>query len=69
MVDVFCTSVNLPADAELLLTQLSSRFPDVDFSFDLEDCDRILRAVHDSTIANDVVRLLENAGFRCEMLD
>ncbi len=44
MVDVFRTNVDLPDQAQQLLLLLGTQFPETEFSFDLDDCDRILRA-------------------------
>ena len=44
MVEIFKTSVNSKKQANKVLKTLSARLPSYCFNFDLDDCDRILRA-------------------------
>ncbi|MGZ3871360.1 MAG: methyltransferase type 11 [Mucilaginibacter sp.] len=43
MVEIFRTDVNNKRLAAKILKALQSEFPECDFNFDLDDCDRILR--------------------------
>jgi hypothetical protein len=69
MVDVFRTNVDLPDQAQQLLLLLCTQFPETEFSFDLDDCDRILRAEGNDERSLQIVSLLHNAGYNCELLD
>lgn len=69
MVDVFRTNVDLPDQAQQLLLLLCTQFPETEFSFDLDDCDRILRAEGNDERSQQIVSLLHNAGYNCELLD
>jgi hypothetical protein len=69
MVDVFRTNVDLPDQAQQLLLLLGTQFPETEFSFDLDDCDRILRAEGNDERSLQIVSLLHNAGYNCELLD
>jgi hypothetical protein len=69
MVDVFRTNVDLPDQAQQLLLLLGTQFPETEFSFDLDDCDRILRAEGNDERSQQIVSLLHNAGYNCELLD
>lgn len=44
MLEIFKTNVSSESHAALLLEVLHGLFPEARFNFDLEDCDRILRA-------------------------
>ncbi len=68
MVDVFRTNVDLPDQAQQLLLLLDTQFPETEFSFDLDDCDRILRAEGRILLSRQIADLLGNAGFVCEPL-
>ena len=69
MVDVFRTNVDLPDQAQQLLLLLGTQFPETEFSFDLDDCDRILRAEGTDALIRQIVDLLGSAGFICEPLE
>ena len=68
MIAVYKTNVQEAAESELLIRKLLEHFPQSTISFDLEDCDRILR-VKEHTICNDtVIALLAAHGYACEAL-
>jgi hypothetical protein len=69
MIEVFKTNVKTVQDCKRLLKQLSNVLPDGRISFDLEDCDKILR-VEDTHISPAVIiNLLKENGHHCEILD
>ncbi|MFZ7114543.1 MAG: hypothetical protein ACO1G9_04105 [Bacteroidota bacterium] len=70
-VEIFKTNVNFLMDAELLVRQIQKSFPYYSASFDLEDCDRILRIESGSeTIQNDhIIYLLKYNNFFAEVLE
>ena len=69
MVEVFKTNVLHKYAAEALSTELLGQLPSSKISFDLEDCDNILRI--ESTYINPaiVVTTLKKRGFNCEVLE
>lgn len=70
MVVAFKTNVTRKRSAHALRTHLASRFPEYHTSFDLEDCDKVLRVestVKDIDIAG-VIDALGHRRFRCEVL-
>lgn len=69
MVYVFSTNVDLPEQAQQLLLLLDMQYPETDFSFDLDDCDRILRAEGCNILSSQIADLLEKVGFICEPLE
>ncbi len=48
MIEVFKTNVQEDEQAERLIKALSDYFPNSRITFDLEDCDRILRVAGDN---------------------
>ena len=69
-IEVFRTTVTRPADAARLLRQLAARWPGHRITFDLQDCDRVLRVESfscpvDNAHVSEVIRQL---GHRCEPL-
>jgi hypothetical protein len=68
MIYVFKTSVGTASDIEVLKPHLED-LPQTKWSFDLEDCDRILRIDSRPGISADtVIRILQHKGFACEVL-
>lgn len=67
MIEVFQTNVNSPQQAESLTALLLHSYPHVAITFDLEDCDRILRIAGVQT-PHHVVAILELQGYDCQPL-
>lgn len=69
MIEVFRTNVSNPEHAKILKEQLQQLFK-CEASFDLDDCDRILRVKCFSTEmrAEHIIRLLKENGFAAEIL-
>ena len=68
MVEVFKTDVGT-GKAAILLTALFHAFPQCRISFDLEDCDRILRLEGDNICSESVIRMLAAHDCSCEALE
>ena len=69
MVEVFKTDINNRRIADVLLSELQELYPDSKISFDLEDCDNILRIESEHTIFADIKKLLSGKGFDCLELE
>lgn len=69
MIEVFKTNVRKTTESRILLRALAAAFPASRINFDLSDCDRVLRVEGDDVEAHRVMVLVEEHGFRCEMLD
>lgn len=69
MVDVFKTNVCDIRNAERLAMLLCRRFPLCKVSFDLEDCDKILRIEDTHIIPQAVIAIIAAQGFICEPLE
>lgn len=69
MVEVFKTNVTRQSQAQGLITLLRQYFPKSRISFDLDDCDKILRIQGDEFCPVKTAELLRNNGFECYLLD
>jgi len=69
MVEVFKTNVHCAEAAAKMLELLRLHCSDCQVSFDLEDCDRVLRVAGDRVVATEVMLLLQQHGFECLVMD
>lgn len=68
MIEVFVTNVNKESEAEVILSKLRKRFPEVDFNLDLEDCDKVLRVEGIYFNIEEIQTLLRINGFVCDVM-
>jgi hypothetical protein len=68
MVEVFTTNVQEAAHANYLVVMLRKIFPESSITFDLDDCDKVLRVESDKVDSSVVITLLNSKNFRCEIL-
>lgn len=69
MIYVFKTSVQTENDVRLLKPHLDKALAELDWNFDLEDCDRILRAETPLEYPEKIAAVLRQKGFECEELN
>ena len=69
MVEVFKTNVDDRDRASWLIEQIQDSFCNYIASFDLEDCDRILRVEAFSLQASAVIEKLNREGFFCAEME
>ena len=69
MVEVFKTNVQKKAQSKMLLCILSKAYPSFKINFDLSDCDKVLRVEGDNMEALRIMVLVNEYGFKCEVLD
>ena len=69
MVEVFKTNVQKKTESKMLLSVLSETFPSFKISFDLSDCDKVLRVEGENMEALRIMILLKEHGFTCEVLE
>lgn len=69
MVEVFRTNISEEKMADSILQKLVSHLPESYVNFDLEDCDRILRIENCTVHAMDVIQIVKQNGFECELLE
>jgi hypothetical protein len=68
MVEVFKTNVQHRELAEQLASILRGRFAFSKISFDLEDCDKVLRIEGKQICVETVIEILSVHGLECEIL-
>jgi hypothetical protein len=69
MIEIFKTNVDGIKNAEKILLMLQGRLPDCSITFDLEDCDRILRVEGSSLKSEMIEEMVVKAGFECSILE
>lgn len=69
MIEVFKTNVNNRTDAARLIDAIHKLCADHKATFDLEDCDKILRIKSTRDVyADDIIELVKDFGFSAEVL-
>ncbi len=70
MIEIFKTNVGNRDQADWLIDRIQKTFAGYQVNFDLEDCDRILRAKNPAgpVIAGSLIYLLKEMGFDAEIL-
>ncbi|NQZ75273.1 MAG: hypothetical protein HRT61_04050 [Ekhidna sp.] len=68
MIEVFKTDIHEASEASWIDLLLRSSYKLKHISFDLEDCDRILRVESDKIDADQIVEKLTGLGIQCSIL-
>ncbi len=68
MVEVFKTNVEKISQTKTLIAMIRRHFPGSDVSFDLEDCDNVLRVEGRYLERKKVIAVVRECGFICELL-
>ena len=66
---IFTTNIEKPHQVKLVKPLLTKIKAIKEWSFDLEDCDNILRIVADDISPRNIETLVRKAGFDCRELD
>ncbi|HRO43308.1 MAG TPA: hypothetical protein PL009_10780 [Flavipsychrobacter sp.] len=69
MVEVFKTNVEGVNVANEIASLLLQHFPKSRISFDLEDCDKVLRIEGHSLCTATIMQIISACGFVCTILD
>jgi len=69
MVEVFKTNVADKDQAQRLISELKQLLPEYKINVDLDDCDKVLRIEHTHVPIIQVVSLVRQQGFSCEILE
>ena len=69
MIEIFKTNVKNARQAKTFLALLHHHFPSTEINFDLEDCDSILRVKGEKFCSLNVIQILEDMGFECQVLE
>lgn len=68
-VEVFKTNVDQINQAKHILARLRRVIPEVNFHFDLEDCDRVLVCKGGSLNIEKILNLMQEIGVHCVVLE
>jgi hypothetical protein len=68
-VEIFKTNVQETGQAAKLVPVLLEHFPLSKITFDLDDCDKVLRIEGLEIHIPDVIRSLNSAGYSCELME
>ena len=68
MIEIFKTNLQCPDLAKIMVSELKSLLPGAKVSFDLEDCDRILRVESEKMSVGLVIEKLNEKGIYSEVL-
>ena len=69
MVEIFKTNVQEKTEAQEIVALLTFHFPESKINFDLHDCDKILRVEAGHVPVGEVMSLVHQNGFWCDVLD
>ena len=69
MVEAFKTDVQKRAQSKKLVCILSEAFPSFKINLDLSDCDKVLRVEGDNMEPLRIMKVVEEYGFKCEILN
>ena len=69
MVEVFKTNVEEDAASGLLIQYLLLHFPESKISFDLDDCDKILRVEAVNICIEKIISIMKGKGYQCEVVN
>jgi hypothetical protein len=69
MVEIFKTNVQKKTESKMLLSILCRAFPSLRINFDLSDRDKVLRVEGDNMEALNIIVLVKQHGFKCEVFD
>ena len=69
MIEVFKTNVQELNAARELIQCLSQHFLASKITFDLEDCDKVLRVEGTEICPNKVMELVMDAGYACDVME
>ncbi|MDX1642669.1 MAG: hypothetical protein R3220_13285 [Balneolaceae bacterium] len=68
-IEVYKTNVNKLSSASVILEEIRQTHPNSDPSFDLEDCDKVLRVEDSSGVDNSVIQeIIRSHGFQIDTL-
>ncbi len=68
MVEVFKTNVRYKKYARKVVTEILNHFPELLVSFDLKDCDNVLRVEGSDIKENRIKNIVNAEGYLCEAL-
>jgi hypothetical protein len=68
MIEVFKTNIQNKTQTEEIERQIFKQFPSLKINFDLEDIDNVLRVEGNVFDSNEIINVLINNNFECEIM-
>lgn len=68
-VEVFRTNVSNVQSANKVLQVLSKVLPACEISFDLDDCDKVMRIAGKEIKVDEILKRMNHLGYDCEILN
>ena len=69
MVEVFKTNIQKVAHSKTMAQKLLEHFPASKITFDLDDCDRVLRVEGAHVLPMKIIEVLTTNGYQCLVLE
>jgi hypothetical protein len=69
MIEIFKTNITTTSKSEKVKNQILAIYPLLKISFDLEDCDRILRIEGNNFNTEIIINILKELHCVCEILE
>jgi len=69
MIEVFKTNIRKLSQAKQLIALLLQHFPGSKINIDLHDCDKVLRVEAHHFLPATILRLVQENGFACSVLE
>lgn len=69
VIEVFRTDITESVAAGRMIALLEEAFPGTRVNIDLQDCDKVLRLEGVGLLVPVVIRLVEEQGFQCSVLE
>lgn len=68
-IEVYKTNIEDHKEAAAIAVSLLKEFPYLKITFDLDDCDRVMRVIGTFIPCNRIQNLLEESGYECNVLE
>jgi hypothetical protein len=69
MIEVFKTNIQNNTQTEEIERQIFKQFPSLKINFDLEDVDKVLRVEGNIFNSSEIIKVLINNNFECEIME
>jgi len=69
MIEVFKTNVHETSHSQAMALKLSEHYPAHGITFDLDDCDRVLRIEGHHFVPARIVQILSDHGYHCSVME
>jgi hypothetical protein len=69
MIEIFRTNVQEVSESDKIVQQFLEHFPLAEITFDLEDCDKVLRISNREICIETIIGLMKSFGYSCIVLE